>query len=95
VFTLFVLEIEIIATLKKKLVLVVSLIVTGKLFQSLHPLYINMFYKIQCLVSTVLMSCCNLTLENNENLKQTEKCHLDIHVHCHLKYEILGYEYGI
>ena len=47
-----------------------------------------MFYKIQCLVSTVLMTCCYLTLENNENLEQTEICHLNIQVHCHLKYEI-------
>jgi len=54
-----------------------------------------MFYKIQCLVSTVLMTYFYLILENNENLNQTEKCHLDIQVHCHLKYEILVYEYGI
>ena len=45
-----------------------------------------MFFKIQCLVSTVLMACCYLTLENYETLEQTETCHLDIQVHCHLKY---------
>jgi len=41
-FTIFVHEIEIFATFKKQqLVLVSSLIETGKLFQSLHPLYIK------------------------------------------------------
>ena len=53
-----------------------------------------MFYTIQCLVSTVLMTCYYLTLENNENLEQTETCHLNRQVRWHLKYEILEYKYG-
>ena len=40
-FTIFVHEIEIVALLFKTLVLVASLIETGKLFKSFHPLYIK------------------------------------------------------
>ena len=85
-FTLCVHEIEIVATtFYKTLVQVASLNrnwqTIPKLTSIIHK---TLFCKIQCLVSTVLMTCCYLTLENNENLEQTETCHLNIQVHCQI-----------
>ena len=49
------------------------------------PLFNSLLFDIQFVFGvTVLMTCYYLTLENNENLEQTETCHLDIHVHCQI-----------